>query len=189
MDYLPYARQDKVITNSTTFALTAFSHVLNSLNLDKVTALDSHSDAPLFLINNFVNIFPYQQIYTAINETNSQILCFPDKGALKRYGKELAPTGKIYVFGEKTRDQQTGHITKYELIGDVFDKNVLIVDDLCDGGMTFILLTKQILTNGAKSVNLYTTHGIYSKGLKPLKESGINRIFNKNGEINEISSF
>lgn len=62
------------------------------------------------------------------------------------------------------------------------DKNILIVDDICDGGATFMLLTKDLYKRGAKSINLFVTHGIFSKGLKPLKEAGINRIFTAKGE-------
>ena len=48
------------------------------------------------------------------------------------------------------------------------DKKVLIVDDICDGGRTFIELAKVLRAKGAETVDLYTTHGIYSKGTKVL---------------------
>lgn len=185
MDCLPYARQDKLISNETTFALQSFAFLLNNLQLDRVESIDTHSNIPDYLIRNFHNIFPYQVIEKIVAKVNPDVLCFPDKGARDRYTKELAFLGKVHTYGEKVRDQATGHITSYELKGDVKDSNVLIVDDICDGGMTFILLAKQLLTNGAKSVNLYTTHGIYSKGLRPLREAQIDRIFNMNGEVDE----
>ena len=49
-------------------------------------------------------------------------------------------------------------------------RNCLIVDDICDGGGTFIPLAKKLKNAGAKTVTLYVTHGIFSKGLDPLKE-------------------
>lgn len=187
MDFLPYGRQDKIVSNSTTFALTTFAKILNTMEFDKVTSLDTHNpEVTSWLINNFKNIFPYTQIQAAVDNCDPDVLCFPDKGAITRYGKELAFLGKIHVYGEKERDQLSGHITKYVLHGDVLDRDVLMVDDLCDGGMTFILMAKALLTNGAKSVNLYTTHGVYSKGLRPLKEANIQRIFNKDGEVSKV---
>lgn len=186
MDYLPYSRQDKIITNSTTFALTTFAIILNNLHIDKITAIDSHSDRTKFLINNFINIFPSKYVATVCKEVNPDVLCVPDKGALTRYVRDLAFLGRPYIWGEKDRNQVTGHISNIKLNGNVQDKTVLIVDDICDGGMTFILLAKELLTNGAKSVSLYTTHGIYSKGLKPLREAKIDRIFNMYGEVGEL---
>jgi len=189
MDFLPYGRQDKGVANDKTFGLITFAKIINSLEFDSVTTIDAHSDAPEYLIRNFKNLYPYTQVSAAVNQCNPEVLAFPDKGAIRRYGKELAFLGKIHIFGEKTRDQESGHITKYELVGgDVLDRDVLIVDDICDGGMTFIMLAKELLTAGAKNVNLYTTHGIYSKGLKPLREAGIKRIFNKDGEVGEIQN-
>jgi len=186
MDFLPYGRQDKGVANDKTFGLITFANLINSLEFDMVTTFDAHSDAPDYLIKNFKNLFPYTLVEGAVNKCNPDMLAFPDKGAIRRYGKELAFLGKIHVYGDKERDQQTGHITNYTLHGDVSGRNVLIVDDICDGGMTFIHLAKALLTNGAKSVNLYTTHGIYSKGLRPLREAKIERIFNKAGEVGEI---
>ena len=52
--------------------------------------------------------------------------------------------------------------------------------------MTFKLLAKDLLAAGAKEVNLFVTHGIFSKGLRTLRNSGINRIFTKDGEASEV---
>lgn len=188
MPFLPYGRQDKAITNESTFALHTFAAILNGLRFDKVTSVDVHNSvAAAFLIDNFKNDFPYYEIEKTVKEVNPDVICFPDKGARERYGKELAFLGKVHIFGEKERDQQTGYITKYNLDATygnlVQDRNVLIVDDICDGGGTFVKLSEALLTSGAKSVNLYTTHGIYSKGLKPLKAAKIERVFDRRGEI------
>ena len=87
------------------------------------------------------------------------------------------------LIGEKVRDQSTGRITHYSINGDVKDKNILIVDDICDGGMTFRILSKSLVDRGSKSNNLYVSHGIFSQGLDVLRNDGINRIFTINGEF------
>lgn len=188
MDYLPYARQDKPISNNTSFALNTFAKILNSLKFDSVSAYDVHSKEAEYLINKFYNISPWDSVARVTHEVNPEVICFPDKGARDRYHRDLAFLNKIHLFGEKTRDQLTGNIIDYKINGDVTDKSVLIVDDICDGGMTFILLAKELLTKGAGCVNLYASHGIYSKGLKPLREAGIKRIFNKYGEVGELQN-
>ena len=45
----------------------------------------------------------------------------------------------------------------------------MIVDDICDGGQTFIELAKALEKQGAHQIFLYVTHGIFSKGLDTLK--------------------
>lgn len=190
MPYLPYGRQDKEVSNETTFALKVFGDVLKSLNLDKITTLDAHSNYLEKELSNFKSIYPEDALQNAIHESlefdgNPNFkLAFPDKGARIRYGdKFTACSDKDFIIGNKVRNQTTGYIEKYEAIGQVKDQTILIVDDLCDGGATFIILTKELLRLGAKSVNLYVTHGIFSKGAKILFDSGIKRVFTSKGEI------
>jgi len=183
MPYLPYARQDKPVNNQNTFALITFAKLINDLKFEAVFAVDPHSEVPKELIKNFTPIIPFNYIRIAEIHTQSDVMCFPDKGAMTKYGKYFKP--ERYVYGEKVRNQQTGKLEDMKLVGDVKDKNVLIVDDICDGGGTFCWMAQLLYDAGAKSVNLYTTHGIFSKGLRPLREAKIERIFTKDGEISE----
>lgn len=73
-----------------------------------------------------------------------------------------------FIHGEKVRDQSTGRITSYEVVGNPKGKRVLIVDDICDGGATFITLAKALLGQGATEVHLFVSHGIFSKGTRVL---------------------
>lgn len=186
MSYLPYARQDKDISNESTFALHSFAHIINSLNFNKVTALDAHSRVASTLIKNFEDVFPDNQIGLAIDISKSNMLLFPDKGAAIRYGNKFTQS---YIIANKVRNQLTGHIDTVDID---FNNNkmsnldnILIVDDICDGGMTFQLVTQQLVKLGFTNINLYVTHGIFSKGTQVLRDAGVKRIFTKNGEVNE----
>lgn len=181
--YLPYGRQDKPISNDATFALTAFAYLLNHLRFGEVIIMDPHSVRAVEMIRNSRAIYPTEQLGEAMDMMDSNAVCYPDSGALTKYTKVYDISD--YSYGEKVRDQLTGHITSYKLLGDVSGKNVMIVDDICDGGMTFKLLAKDLLAAGAKQVNLFVTHGIFSKGLQTLKESGINKVFTQDGEASE----
>ena len=182
LKYLPYGRQDKVVSNDTTFALTTFSKLLNILRFDEVIITDPHSTITLDLIKNSIDLYPQEEVTKVAELLDATVLCYPDRGAKEKY---MYVFSYVYVYGEKVRDQSTGNILSYKLIGDVKDKNVLIVDDICDGGMTFKLLAKDLLAAGAREVNLFVTHGIFSKGLGIIKESGIKRIFTQDGEASE----
>lgn len=185
LPYLPYGRQDKNFSNEATFALRTFAYLLNSLGTFCVEILDPHSEVAIELIDNSVAVYPTDIVHKLVYSEDIDVLCYPDSGAVKKYSKmysECIPVLDGFIYGEKVRDQATGHITSYKLVGDPKDKNVLIVDDICDGGMTFKLLAKDLLEAGAKSVRLFVTHGIFSKGVRTLRESGILRVFTHKGE-------
>ena len=183
--YLPYARQDKEVSNDATFALRPFASILNSLNFQEVILVDPHSEIALELINSSRAVYPADEIKKVVELTSSELFCYPDKGARTKYSKVYTQT---FIYGEKVRDQSTGFITSYELVGDPKGKRILIIDDICDGGATFILLAKELLSAGAVEVNLFVSHGIFSKGLKPIFESGIKRVFTKDGEAGEYQN-
>lgn len=173
LPYLPYGRQDKEISNNTTFALRTFAYLLNELNFSQVVIRDAHSEVALELINYSRSYFMTETLNNLLN--NYTTVCFPDAGACDRYN-EYFPDYNI-VNGSKQRDQQTGYITSYSFKGDVKDRNILIIDDICDGGMTFIILAKSLLEAGANQVDLYVSHGIFSKGKQVLHDSGITNIY------------
>jgi ribose-phosphate pyrophosphokinase len=168
LPYLPYARQDKLVSNNTTFALRVFAKHLNLLNFKSVIIHDPHSSVALS------EIARAQLKFASIDLKDIDLYCYPDAGAEKKYTNVYT---KGYVYGEKVRNQSTGNIESYRLYGNVLDKNVLIVDDICDGGATFVLLAQALRNEGAKSIKLFVTHGIFSKGVKHLKAAGISEIY------------
>jgi len=67
-------------------------------------------------------------------------------------------------------------------------KTCIIVDDICDGGRTFITLSRKLKEQGAAKVLLYVTHGIFSQGVDVLK-GYIDQIFTTNSFPNVTSDF
>ncbi len=184
--YLPYARQDKTISNTATFALHTFANILNGMNFEEIIITDPHSLIAIELIKNSRAEYPVGEVMGVALEMKADLFCYPDKGAVSKYTGGDNVQNEIYdypcTYGEKVRDQLTGNITHYALKGDVKDKNILIVDDICDGGMTFILLAAELKKAGAVTVNLFVTHGLFTKGVRVLKEAGITKVFSVKGE-------
>jgi ribose-phosphate pyrophosphokinase len=181
IDYLPYARQDKLVSNETTFALYPFIWLLNQLGFEKIGILDPHSSVAS-LIKKGEALYPFIELDKAWTATESELAAYPDKGAAGKYAHLYHFD---YVCGQKVRDQSSGDIMTYDLVQQhhrVEGKKVLIVDDICDGGATFVCLAKSLYSAGATSVNLFVTHGLFTKGLEPLFNAGIRRIFSKKGE-------
>jgi len=187
MPYLPYARQDKWVANETTFALRTFASLLNTLNFTEVHVLDAHNNLRANMILNLVDDSPKKYIEQAFEKSGANLILFPDAGAKLRY--EAYRVDSYPVYADKTRDQTTGNIKEVLIKGSVAGKRVLIVDDICDGGMTFKLVAEAALKplkdgqGGATEVYLYVTHGIFSKGIKTLLDSGIKKVYTYKGEV------
>ena len=184
LPWLPWARQDRHMGAGDSFALKVFARQLNTLGFDKVKVLDPHSDAAGAAIDNFVTI--PQEVCLLHSPTLARqfqqqalMLVAPDAGALKKIDAVARATGASeYAVLTKKRDVASGNLTGFALVsGDVKGRDVLIVDDLCDAGGTFIGSAQVLRDAGARSVSLYVTHGIFSKGVENLLSNGIDAIY------------
>lgn len=163
--YLPYARQDRVCAPGEALSLRVFADLINAQGYESVTVWDAHSDTALALLDRVVNVEPYQLLSRLKLSADVCVLVAPDAGALKKVSAVSKRLGIPFVRADKSRDPATGEITGTIVYSEhIGDRDFLIVDDICDGGRTFIELAKALrpLTNG--EINLYVTHGIFSRG-------------------------
>ncbi len=170
MPYLPYARQDRVCNVGESLSVKVVADFINGLGFASVHCKDIHSSVGVALINNLVHETLETCADSLCLNRSSTILVSPDAGA----NKKVLDYAKAYGFPEvvradKTRDVLTGKITGTVVYSEhVGNKDFLILDDICDGGRTFIELAKELrkLTDG--KIMLYVTHGIFSAGTKVL---------------------
>ncbi len=187
--FCPYARQDKPISNNASFGLEIFIALISVMPISRFICVDVHSDRMLELCKgylvNAMNVFPNHEISTAISNSGATIVCFPDKGAMNRYSSQFPCSTLPSIYCDKNRDQATGEILGLSLKSDLTldGKSVIIIDDICDGGRTFIEVAKVLLAEKVAQVSLYITHGIFSKGTQVLFDSGISKIYTLEGEI------
>lgn len=190
LPYIPYARQDRRCQKGDPFSLGVFARILNGMNFNSVSSLDPHSDVAPALINNI----KYKSLIDIINgsETLRDIALTtlpvaPDAGANKKVFSVAEYSSKEMIRADKIRDiENKGAIIGTEVYCDsLLGQSVTIWDDICDGGRTFTELAKVLKAKGARSINLYVTHGIFAKGIDILIESGIDRIFTTDSLPNE----
>lgn len=185
LPYMPYSRADRRFMKGDTFALNVFVKMLSTMGFTKVQTFDIHSQMTAALFEQwhvaFENIEPLEDIKTVIDHIGDDGLCIvlPDKGSIKRYfpnafgpGMRLPRLHNVpVVLGDKVREPITGKLSGFTIDPFVtaFSK-ALIIDDICDGGGTFIGLGQKILDIApATTLYLYTSHGIYSQGEERLK--------------------
>lgn len=171
--YFPYARQDRVCNTGEAFSAKVMAGLINGLQCHLVTVFDPHSEV---VTQHLHNCHVIEQVSLIKGDLvrfitdNRLILISPDKGAQSKAEAVAEFHGFDVINCSKVRDTQNGHITKSEVHGDVRGKDLIILDDICDGGRTFIELAKVLKSQGAGKLYLYVTHGIFSKGLEVLKE-------------------
>ncbi len=169
--YFPYARQDRVMQEGEAFSLKSIASLINRLGFDEVVTCDPHSDVTSALVEN-IRIIPQVDLVVA-HEGIGRIIhsditvVAPDAGAAKKAFAVANHYRLPLLTASKVRDVTTGAITHTEVhdAASVAGRSALIVDDICDGGRTFIELAKVLRSQGANRVFLFVTHGIFSQGL------------------------
>lgn len=187
MPYLPYARQDRRMEFADSFTLRLFTDNINRLELDSVLIFDSHSDVGTALLKNCVSV-PQSSLIQSnpfryeLTKGEPIVVVAPDAGALKKvHGVQAALSIKDVVVLDKERDVTTGEIKGMRIVDSPFEnlegRRLVIFDDICDGGATFVGAAKALKEAGASSVELVVTHGIFGRGTDLLLNSGIDQIF------------
>lgn len=172
MSYVPYARQDRVCNSGEALAAKVFCQMINAQGYESVTIFDPHSDVVPALLDRVVVKDAAEAIDHVLGRpefSNGAIFIAPDAGAQKRVMKLAKTFGVEHVAcAEKVRDTKTGEILGVDLDFDFpAGKPALVIDDICDGGATFIALSEHITTKCAPDgpLFLYVSHGIFSKGV------------------------
>lgn len=172
--YFPYARQDRVCNQGESLSVKVMADLINNLKCDRLIIIDPHSDVTPALLNNCqvisqADILNESCLKNELLQHNWALIA-PDAGAQKKTLEVAKRLNLSDVFcASKIRDTQTGKIITTTFHDEVKGQKVLIVDDICDGGKTFIELGKLLQQKGATEICLYVTHGIFSQGLDLLR--------------------
>lgn len=176
--YVPYARQDRACAVGEALSLRVMCNLLNSQGYESITVWDPHSDVAPALLHH-VRVVSQEELVMRyldrqpVEQRPKYAVVAPDAGATKK-AFALAQRLKVpFVQGFKHRDVTTGNITgvTIEPVELPAQTALLVVDDICDGGRTFIELGKVLTDVYPRCTNhLYITHGIFTQGLAPLLE-------------------
>lgn len=164
--YLPYARQDRVCNEGESLSIAVIARIINSYNLTRVYLYDVHSDVSLALFNSVVHITQADTFIGKLVELQTEVLIAPDAGAAKKIYESASRMSHSVevVIANKKRNVQTGEIISVDVdVEKIRGKRCVVLDDICDGGRTFIELSGYV-KNVAKELTLCVTHGIFSKG-------------------------
>lgn len=160
--YLMTMRCDRLFSFEQPFSLKIVADVINSFNAKKVVIIEPHSNTCLDLIKNS------EARYTSKGLLEyPTTVCFPDKGAFTRYASNMLM--RPYIVCSKVRDVETGKITSFSIdkVCDYKEGNeIIVVDDLCDGGGTFVGIAVKLRELKPSKLILAVTHAVQKEGIE-----------------------
>lgn len=176
--YLPFARQDRRTSHLEPFSLKVLANLINTQRYRRVHVFDPHSEVAEATIDGLVPHSNRTLAWHAWSEEarhrevsqEQVIIISPDAGAYKKIFKTFSRTSDDQPIADiavcsKVRNTATGALSGTRVDRESLEgRPCLIVDDICDGGGTFVLLAEELLRRGAGSVSLVVSHGIFSKG-------------------------
>jgi ribose-phosphate pyrophosphokinase len=176
ISYLLTARMDRMMTSGEPFSLKVVANIINGAGFSKIKIFDPHSEVSTALLDNSYAISNISFVADALKDYQAKSsaekatdLCIvsPDAGALKKIYKVAEALGNMDVVEcMKNRDVKTGQLSGFKVFAETLEgKTCFIVDDICDGGGTFVGVATELRKLNAKKIVLIVSHGIFSKGL------------------------
>ena len=163
--YFGYARQDRKVGPRTPISAKLVADVLTTAGIDRLLTIDLHAGQ----IQGFFDI-PVDNLYAAPVITKDIIENYKDKdlvvispdvgGVVRARGIAKRINGDLAIV-DKRRDK-ANESEVMNIIGDINNRDCIIVDDIVDTAGTLCNAAEAIINEGANSVSAYITHGVLS---------------------------
>jgi ribose-phosphate pyrophosphokinase len=179
--FFSYAKGDKKDEPRVSIRARVCADAIEGAGCDRVLTMDLHSPQ----IQGFFHI-PVDHLYGRhvicehVRRLNipDLVVCSPDIGFAKDAASYAQLLGTPVAIGNKTRIDHDEKAVVLEVIGDVREKNVLLVDDFTITGGTLIAMAETLKQRGARDIYAAVTHGVLSKGAAArIGSSVIKRLF------------
>ncbi len=179
--YFGYARQDRRV-RSARVAITAkvIADMLATVGINRLLTVDLHADQIQgFFYMPVDNVYATALVLEDIRSKNfpNPMVVSPDVGGVVRaraIAKRLNDSDMAIIDKRRIGPNRTEVM---HLIGDVTDRNCIIVDDIVDTGGTLCLAAQSLKENGAATVTAYCTHPVLSgAAIKNIESSSIDEI-------------
>ena len=162
--YFGWARQDRKDKPRVSIGAKLVADLLSVAGVDRVITMDLHADqiqgffdVPVDHLYASGVILPYLQSL----KLDNLVIASPDVGGSKRANTYAKYLGCPLVLCNKTR-ARANVVSSMQIIGDVKDKNVVVVDDMVDTAGTITMAADVMKAAGAKSVRACATHCVMS---------------------------
>ena len=162
--YFGYARQDRKSKSRDPISAKLVADLITAAGADRVLTMDLHAAQ----IQGFFNIpldhlegMPILSQYIERKELEDLVIVSPDLGSVNR-ARKIANRLDVPIAIIDKRRPKPNVSEIMNIIGDIKDKNLLIIDDIIDTAGTLCNAANALKERGAKSVRACATHGILS---------------------------
>ena len=165
--YYGYARQDRKTAPRTPISAKLVANLITEAGANRVLTMDLHAAQ----IQGFFDI-PVDNLYAEPLFTRDVrerfdgrdiIIVSPDVGGVLRARAIATRLNRDLAIIDKRRER-AGQSEVMNVIGEVQGRDCILVDDLVDSGGTLCNAAEALIKAGARSVSVYTTHGVLSGG-------------------------
>jgi ribose-phosphate pyrophosphokinase len=165
--YFGYARQDRKSGPRTPISAKLVANLITEAGANRVLTMDLHAGQIQGFFDIPVDNLPAAPLFARDIEERfagrEPMIVSPDVGGVlrariiaRRLNTDLAIIDK--------RRERAGVSEVMNIIGEVEGRDCIIIDDICDSGGTLCNAAEALLANGAKSVQVYVSHGVLSGG-------------------------
>ena len=174
--YFGYARQDRKAKARDPISAKLVADLITTAGADRVLTMDLHAPQ----IQGFFNI-PVDHLYASAVflpyiqslKLEELVIATPDVGGSKRASTFSKYLGVPLVLCNKSREK-ANEVASMQIIGDVKNKNVVLIDDIVDTAGTITKAANIMLEAGAKSVRAIASHCVMSDPASfRVQESGL----------------
>ncbi|MGL6267351.1 MAG: ribose-phosphate pyrophosphokinase, partial [Chitinophagaceae bacterium] len=162
--YFGYARQDRKDKPRVAIGSKLVANLLTAAGADRVITMDLHApqiqgyfDIPVDHLDSSAIFIPYIQNLKLENLT----FAAPDVGSANRIREMASYFNVEMVICDKHR-KRANEISSMVVIGDVTNRDVVLIDDICDTAGTLTKAAKLLKDKGARSVRALCTHPVLS---------------------------
>ena len=181
--YFGYSRQDRKELPRVPISASLVASLIQHAGAHAILTVDIHSEQQEgFIEKPWDNLYASYSLLPVIKSKKlaNLVTASPDKGGMIRatgYARLLGATGLAIVY--KERDVKLNNVSSaLGMIGEVKGKNVLLIDDMIDTAGTIVNAANYIKKQGATSVRVAATHGLFSSdALEKIDKSAIEEVF------------
>jgi ribose-phosphate pyrophosphokinase len=174
LPYFPYARQDRMCNKGESFSLRTICNIFNAMGLTRIITYDVHSTVTGILLERHVDYGNWEEVRKFTEDfvlagRHSIALIVPDAGAFRKAESLFNTYPSVFdkmVICRKKRDASGVYIDPIQ--DNIAGMKAVVVDDICDGGATFVALGERLTEAKVHSSHLFVSHGIFSAGLGEL---------------------
>ncbi len=178
--YFGYARQDRKVVPRTAISAKLVSNLITNAGANRILSVDLHAgqiqgffDIP---VDNLFSTPIFARHIKKKMKLNNLICVAPDVGGVERTRALSRRINSNIAIIDKRRPAP-GKSEVMNIVGNVKNKNCVIVDDIIDTGGTIVNAVKALKDKGAKDVYVYITHAVLSgEAIHKIEKSQINKL-------------